>query len=99
MKKKLLLYAICFSISGIFNAFNARTTRLNLFSNIFRNKVFIVIFIFIFLAQIYLIYFGGSLFRTFGLSISELLLVIGLSLLIIPIDLVKKYVLKKHLHE
>ena len=96
---KMTAFFSLFIFLSIFNAFNARTTRLNLFSNIFRNKVFIVIFIFIFLAQIYLIYFGGSLFRTFGLSISELLLVIGLSLLIIPIDLIKKYVLKKHLHE
>ena len=86
-----------FIFISIFNAFNARTARLNIFSNIINNKVFIIIFLFIFLAQIYLIYFGGTLFRTFGLLPIELITTIMLGMLIIPIDLIKKYYLKKHL--
>lgn len=86
-----------FIFISIFNAFNARTTRLNIFSNILKNRVFIIIFVLIFLAQIYLIYFGGTLFRTFGLLPIELATTILLASLIIPIDLIKKYYLKKHL--
>lgn len=84
-----------FIFMGIFNAFNARTTRLNLFSNIGKNKVFIIIFLLISLVQLYLIYYGGSLFRTYGLSLKELLFVILLALSVIPIDLFRKLLFKR----
>lgn len=96
---KITAFFSMFIFLSIFNAFNCRTERLNIFTNIFRNKVFIVIFILIFLCQLYLIYFGGSLFRTFGLEVKELLFIVLISLVIIPIDMIKKYILKRHLHE
>lgn len=83
-----------FIFLSIFNAFNARTTRINLFNGILKNKVFIAIMLFIFFAQIYLIYFGGSLFRTYGLESSELLFVLIISSSVIPIDLIKKKLIK-----
>ena len=83
-----------FIFLSIFNAFNARTTRINLFSGILKNKVFMIIMLFIFLAQIYLIYFGGSLFRTYGLETQELLFVLLLSFSVIPVDLIKKRLIK-----
>ncbi len=84
-----------FIFLGIFNAFNSRTTRLNLFSNISKNKVFIIIFCLIALVQIILIYYGGSIFRTYGLSIKELLFVLILSFSVIPIDLIRKLFFKR----
>ncbi len=96
---KITAFFSMFIFLSIFNAFNCRTERLNIFTNIFRNKVFIVIFILIFICQLYLIYFGGSLFRTFGLEVKELLFIVLISLVIIPIDMIKKYILKRHLHE
>ena len=84
-----------FIFMGIFNAFNTRTTRLNLISNLSKNKVFIVIFVCISLIQIYLIYFGGSLFRTYGLNLKELLLVLLLSFSVIPVDLIRKLLFKR----
>ena len=96
---KMTAFFSLFIFISIINALNSRTTRLNIFSNILRNKVFIIIFIFIFLAQIYLIYNGGSLFRTFGLNINELIFLMLISLVILPIDMIKKYVLKKHLQD
>lgn len=84
-----------FIFIGIFNAFNARTTRINLLANIFKNKMFIAIISFILLVQLILIYYGGSLFRTSGLSLLELLLVIIISFSVIPIDWVRKVILKK----
>lgn len=83
-----------FIFLSIFNAFNARTTRINLFNGIQKNKVFIAIMLFIFFAQIYLIYFGGSLFRTYGLEKLELLFVLIISFSVIPIDLIKKKLMK-----
>lgn len=79
----------------IFNAFNARTYRINTFSNLLKNKVFIGIIFFIGIVQILLIYFGGTLFRTTGLSIYEFEIMIILSFSIIPFDFMRKIILKK----
>lgn len=84
-----------FIFMGIFNAFNARTTRLNLLSNLKKNKVFIILFSLISIVQMYLIYYGGSLFRTYGLSIKELLIVFIMALTVIPIDLFRKVLFKR----
>jgi len=83
-----------FIFIDIFNSFNARTNRLNLFANIKQNKVFIVIISFIVIVQLLLIYFGGSVFRTTILSFQELQLMIFFALLVIPIDWLRKYYLR-----
>ena len=83
-----------FIFIDIFNSFNARTNRLNLLANIKQNKVFIVIISFIVIVQLLLIYFGGNVFRTIGLSFYELELMIFFAFLVFPIDFVRKYYLK-----
>lgn len=88
-------YFAMFIFIGIFNAFNARTERLNLLSNILKNKVFIFIFTFIITVQIILIYNGHELFRTYGLTLFELIFVIILAFTVIPIDFLRKIILKK----
>ncbi|MBR2708198.1 MAG: calcium-translocating P-type ATPase, PMCA-type [Bacilli bacterium] len=85
-----------FIFMGIFNSFNARTHRLNLFSNLGKNKVFIGIITFIIIVQIYLIYYGGKIFRTYGLSKIEFIIMILISMLVIPIDFLRKIYLRKH---
>lgn len=94
VKYSMTAFFSLFIFLSIFNAFNARTARMNIFAGILKNKIFIIIITFIFLAQIYLIYFGGSLFRTFGLTLKELILVIILASSVIPIDLIRKYFYK-----
>ena len=89
----LTAFFTLFVFIGIFNAFNARTSRLNLFSNILGNKVFIVIFTLVSVIQIYFIYHGGSLFRTYGLTLKELLICLGLAFTVIPFDLLRKYLI------
>ena len=84
-----------FIFIDIFNSFNARTHRLNLFSNILKNKVFLTIVIIITIIQIILIYYGGSLFRTIGLSFIELQLMILIASTVIPIDFLRKIYLRK----
>ena len=83
-----------FVFISVFNAFNARTERINLFANILKNKVFIIILLFITLAQIFLIYNGGALFRTYGLTLNELIFVIALAFTVIPLDLIRKLFIK-----
>ncbi len=89
-------YFALFIFIGVFNAFNARTERLNLFSDIKKNRIFIIIITFIVIVQIYLIYNGGELFRTYGLTIKELFLVIFLSSTVVPIDLIRKIWIRKN---
>lgn len=83
-----------FIFIDIFNSLNARTSRINIFSNIYKNKAFILIMIFILVIQIILIYFGGSMFRTTSLTLNELLVMILLSSTIIPVSSFLKYFLK-----
>ena len=83
-----------FIFIDIFNSLNARTHRLHIFANIFKNKVFIFVMIFIISVQILLIYYGGSLFRTSGLTLRELLFTILLAATVIPVDWLRKITLR-----
>ena len=94
-KYLMTAYFAMFIFMGIFNAFNARTVRINTFANLSKNKVFIGIFGFIFIAQVWIIYNGGDIFRTYGLKINELILVLCLALTVFPVDWFRKYILKK----
>ena len=94
-KYLMTAYFALFIFLGIFNSFNARTYRINIFSNILKNKVFLFIISFIIIIQIYLIYFGGNIFRTYGLEAHEFFLVIIIALSVWPIDIIRKLLLKK----
>ena len=83
-----------FIFIAIFNSFNARTYRLNIFSNLLKNKVFIIITLFIIVVQLILIYYGGVVFRTTGLTAKELFITILISTTVIPIDFIRKIILK-----
>jgi calcium-translocating P-type ATPase len=83
-----------FMFSAIFNSLNSRTQRLNLFSHIMNNKAFISIMTMVVAIQTVLIYYGKSVFRAYGLTFSELRIVILFAFLIIPIDLMRKSVLR-----
>ncbi len=84
-----------FIFMTIFNSFNARTNRLNLLANILKNKVFLVIIAFILVVQVLLIYYGGNLFRTAGLTYIEFLIMLLLSATVIPVDWLRKCYLRK----
>ena len=85
-----------FIFIGINNCFNARSNRLNIFSNLLKNKAFIFVISFIVIIQIILIYYGGTLFRTSGLTIREFIIMFILSLTVIPFDFLRKTYLKRH---
>ncbi len=89
-------YFALFIFIGLFNAFNARTERINLLANINQNKVFITVIVFIITVQTYLIYFGGDLFRTYGLTFKEFFIVLFLAISVIPVDWIRKFYLRKN---
>jgi len=88
-------FFLLFIFISIFNCFNARTHRINILSNLFKNIVFIFIILMIIIIQIILIYFGGDVFRTIGLTLSELIITILIAFTVIPIDFLRKIILKK----
>ncbi len=94
-KYLMTAYFALFIFIGIFNSFNARTYRINIFANISKNKIFLLVIGFIITVQIYLIYFGGDLFRTYGLTPKEFLLIILIALTVFPVDTIRKLILKK----
>ena len=85
-----------FIFIDIFNSFNARTSRLDIFANILDNKVFIGIMLFITIVQVLLIYYGGSVFRTAGLTFKEFLIMNFFALTVIPIDWIRKLIYRKY---
>lgn len=84
-----------FIFLAVFNSFNARTHRLNIFAHLKENKVFLIIILFIIVVQISIIYSGFTIFRTTPISLLEFLIVLILSITIIPIDFIRKIILKK----
>ena len=95
-KYLMTAYFALFIFIGIFNAFNARSERINILANLSKNKVFIAIIVFIVTVQIYLIYHGGDLFRTYGLKASEFFIVLILAATVFPIDFLRKTFLRRH---
>ena len=57
--------------------------------------MFLIIIAFIVIVQILLIYFGGSVFRTSGLSLFEFEVMILFAFTVIPFDFVRKLILKR----
>jgi Ca2+-transporting ATPase len=86
-------YFTFFILSAVFNAFNARTDKLNLLNNITKNKGFLRVIILIAIIQVLMTYFGGVILRCYGLVTTEWLFVLILSITIIPVDLIRKLVL------
>ena len=84
-----------FIFIDIFNSFNSRTNHLNLLFNLSKNKVFIVVMVFIVIVQILMIYYGGNIFRTNGLSFNQLLVTILYASLVIPFDICRKILLNE----
>ncbi len=87
--EKTFMFAF-FIYSVIFNSFNPRSDRFNLFEHIGENKNFILVMGSIFVLQTVIIQIGGQVFNTTMLSARALLVSMALGFLIIPVDLVRK---------
>ena len=84
-----------FIFATIFNGFNARTESLNLFDHITENKRFLTVMALITIIQIIMVNIGGDLLRTTRISLISWGIVLILSVLVIPIDLIRKALIGK----
>jgi len=84
-----------FMMAITFNGFNARTTHLNLLKGLNKNKNFLIIMLSIFLLQFVFVTFGGDVLSVKALSVHSWLICTLLAFMVIPVDLVRKMVMRK----
>lgn len=87
-------YFTFYIFAAAFNAFNARTDKLNLLENITKNTGFIKVIAIIVVVQVIMTYFGGVILRCYGLSSNQWMFVLILAFTIIPVDLCRKLIMK-----
>lgn len=92
--KKTFMFAF-FIYAIIFNSLNTRSEKWNLFEHIGENKNFILVMGAIFVLQTIIIEVGGSVFNTTTLNVRALLVSMVLGLLIIPVDMIRKAIVRK----
>ena len=83
-----------FIMAIIWNSLNARTESMNLFENLFKNRNFILVMSAVTIIQVLIIQFGGEVFGTTPLTLTNWLWVILIAFAIIPIDLIRKVIVK-----
>ena len=88
------LFFAFFIFIAVFNGFNARTDKLNLFDNLSRNKGFLAVFGAISVVQILMTYLGGAILDGYGLNAMEWLIVAAMGVSIIIVDLIRKAIMK-----
>ncbi len=86
-------YFAFFIFASVFNAFNARTDKVNLFDNIGRNKGFIGVIALIAAVQVVMTYLGGPILNGYGLTGKEWFYVLALAVVIVPVDMIRKAIL------
>ncbi|MBR0060337.1 MAG: cation transporting ATPase C-terminal domain-containing protein, partial [Selenomonadaceae bacterium] len=86
-------YFAFFIFLAVFNAFNARTDRINLFDNIGGNSGFLKVMGLIVVVQVGMTYLGGAILRCYGLTASEWIFVLAMAFTIIPVDICRKRVI------
>ena len=92
--EKTFMFAF-FIYAIIFNSLNTRSDRFNLFEHIGENKRFLVVMGSIFVLQSIIIQIGGEVFSTTMLSARALVTAMLLGFLVIPVDLIRKAVMRK----
>ena len=84
---------LCFM--AVFNGFNIRTEHINLLNGIGKNKLFSAIAIGIFVMTFALCNFAENLVKVTALDFKHWAVIVILAFMVIPIDLIRKFVEKK----
>lgn len=84
-----------FILAILWNSLNARTESMNLFEHIAENHNFILVMTAVTIIQILIIQVGGKVFGTTPLTLNNWIAVILIAFMIIPIDLIRKVIVKK----
>lgn len=88
-------YFTFFIMVAVFNGFNARTEKVNIFEYILENKGFIKVMGLITLIQVIMTFIGGDVLRTAPMNLAQWLTVLGIAVMIIPFDIIRKLVVGK----
>ena len=88
------VYFVAFIFASLFNGLNVRTEDHHIFKDLKKNKMFIILFVVIALITILMTFIGGDVLRMAPLDGAEWLLVIGLSIGMIIVDLIRKWIVK-----
>lgn len=91
----LTVFFNIFIFQVLFNLLNVRSIRINFLEHIRENRRFLQIVFLIIIIQVLLTTIGGEVLRTVPLNWNEWILVILFSLLIIPVDIVRKIISMK----
>lgn len=81
---------LCFM--AVFNGFNIRTEHINLFNGISKNKMFSAIAVGIFAMTFAICNFTGNLVKVTALDLQHWMVILILSFMVIPVDLIRKIV-------
>lgn len=92
--EKTVMFAF-FIYSVLFNGLNTRSENYNILEHISENKKFIYIMIGIFIFQTFLLEFGGIVFETVPLNLKAYIVTFLMSFLIIPFDMIRKFIYKR----
>lgn len=84
-----------FMMAITFNGFNARTSHMNPFEGLGRNKSFLIVMFAIFAMQFIFVTFGGNVLSVESLSPMSWLICVVLAFLVVPIDMIRKAFSKK----
>lgn len=84
-----------FMMAITFNGFNARTSHINPFEGLGRNKNFLLVMLAIFAMQFVFVTFGGEALSVEPLAPQAWLTCIILAFLVIPIDVIRKIIMNK----
>lgn len=84
-----------FMMAITFNGFNARTSHMNPFEGLGRNKSFLIVMFAIFAMQFIFVTFGGNVLSVESLSPMSWLICVVLAFLVVPIDMIRKALTKK----
>lgn len=84
-----------FILSAVFNAFNVRTEKINLFDNLTKNKNFLCVMVAITIVQALMTYIGGAVMRTAPMTFTEWLTTLFFAVLIVPVGLIQKSISNK----
>lgn len=84
-----------FMMAITFNGFNARTTHINPFENIGRNKNFLVVMLSLLIIQFVFVTFGGSVLSVESLSVRSWGICLAFAFMVIPIDMIRKMIMHR----
>lgn len=88
-----------FMMAITWNGFNARTEHINVFENLGRNRNFLLVMLSIFLLQFVFVTFGGDFLDVEALDARTWIICLVLSFMVIPIDMIRKLIMRRKVAE